>query len=152
MFDLTKTIVQLAAGGVGGAAQRVAWDQSRMVGMLATGGLLIGGQVLENMVRDETLREVGNTLSVSGATVAGWVGTEKLFISGGADADVGRLGPKAMSARSLGGRASSARARAIAAANGQSVNMSAQEMAAVPHASIISRNPRTGEPILSSAI
>ena len=81
-FDIGSTLVEAGTGVVGGGVQRLAWEASQMIGLFATGGLILGGVAIQAMLDQPMLQQVGKAAAISGATVAGWVGTEKCLISG----------------------------------------------------------------------
>jgi hypothetical protein len=81
-FELGNTLVEVGTGVVGGGVQRMAWEASQMIGLFATGGLMLGGIVIQAMVDQPLLQQVGKAAAISGATVAGWVGAEKFLITG----------------------------------------------------------------------
>lgn len=81
-LDLGSILVEGGTGVVGGGLQRMAWESSQMIGLLSTGGLILGGVILNTMMDQPLLQQVGKAATISGATVAGWVGAEKFLISG----------------------------------------------------------------------
>lgn len=81
-LDVGNVLVESGTGLIGGGIQRMAWESSQMVGLIATGAFLIGGVVIQAMVDQPLLQQVGKAATISGATVAGWVGSEKYLIGG----------------------------------------------------------------------
>lgn len=81
-LDLGNAVVEAGAGVVGGGLQRLAWEAGQMPGLIATGAMILGGVAIQAMVDQPLIRQLGQAASISGATVAGWVATEKYMISG----------------------------------------------------------------------
>ena len=81
-LDITNVLVESGAGVVGGGVQRMAWEASQMIGLFTTGGLILGGVVIQAMVDQPLLQQIGKSAAISGATVAGWVAAEKFLITG----------------------------------------------------------------------
>lgn len=81
-LDLGTILIESGTGVVGGGLQRLAWEASQMIGLMSTGGLILGGVVIQTMVDQPMLQQVGKAAAISGATVAGWVGAEKFLIQG----------------------------------------------------------------------
>lgn len=81
-LDLGSILVEGGTGVIGGGVQRMAWEASQMIGLFSTGGLILGGVVLQTMMDQPLLQQVGKAAAISGATVAGWVGAEKFLIAG----------------------------------------------------------------------
>ena len=81
-LDLGNVLVDGGVGVLGGGVQRLAWEASKMTGILATGALMVGGVAIQAMVDQPLLQRVGGAAAISGATVAGWVTTEKYMITG----------------------------------------------------------------------
>lgn len=81
-LDIGNVLVESGTGVIGGGLQRMAWEQSKMIGLIATGGLMVGGVLIQAMVDQPLLNRVGQAAAISGATVAGWVSAEKFLISG----------------------------------------------------------------------
>ena len=81
-LDLGNILVESGVGVIGGGIQRMAWESSQMIGIATTGGLMLGGILIQAMVDQPLLRQVGQSAAISGATVAGWVSAEKFLISG----------------------------------------------------------------------
>ena len=81
-LDLGSILVEAGTGVVGGGVQRMAWEASQMIGLVSTGGLILGGVVLQTMMDQPLLQQVGKAAAISGATVAGWVTAEKFLIQG----------------------------------------------------------------------
>ena len=81
-LDLGNILVESGVGVIGGGVQRMAWEASQMIGMATTGGLMLGGILIQAMVDQPLLRQVGQAAAISGATVAGWVSAEKFLITG----------------------------------------------------------------------
>ena len=90
-FELASILVETGTGVVGGGVQRMAWQASQMIGLFATGGLMLGGVLIQSMVDQPLLQQVGKAAAISGATVAGWVATEKFLIAGPPRTPLGRL-------------------------------------------------------------
>ena len=57
-IDIAKFSVGVLGAGVGGAAQRIAWENSEKVGMAVTAGLAIAGLAGGQMLRDPNLKNV----------------------------------------------------------------------------------------------
>lgn len=81
-IDFGSILIEAGAGVVGGGVQRLAWEASQMIGLISTGGLLLGGIAIQAMVDQPMLQQIGKAATISGATVAGWVGAEKFLITG----------------------------------------------------------------------
>mgnify|MGYP001564616897 CR=1 FL=1 len=107
-LDLGNILVESGVGVIGGGVQRMAWESSQMIGMATTGGLMLGGILIQAMVDQPLLRQVGQAAAISGATVAGWVSAEKFLITGtprrlGQVQQQGALQAAAMRQRALAG-------------------------------------------------
>ena len=81
-LELGNTLVEVGTGIVGGGVQRMAWEASQMIGLISTGGFMLGGVVIQTMMDQPLLQRVGQAAAISGATVGGWVAAEKFLISG----------------------------------------------------------------------
>ena len=81
-IDLASILIESGTGVVGGGLQRMAWEASQMIGLISTGGLVLGGIAIQALVDQPMLQQVGKAAAISGATVAGWVAAEKFLISG----------------------------------------------------------------------
>jgi len=101
-LEIGDILVEAGTGIVGGGAQRLAWEASQMIGLLATGGLMVAGVALQAMGNQPMLEQMGKAAAISGATVAGWVGTEKFLISG-TPRPLGQLGVNARRSLSRAG-------------------------------------------------
>lgn len=80
-IDLGTALVDGGLSFAGGAVQRIAWNQkNELFGFLTTGGLLVGGLFLGTMSKrpGDLMDTVSRAAFYSGATIAGWVGLEKV--------------------------------------------------------------------------
>ena len=81
-LDIGNVLVEGGTGIVGGGVQRMAWEASQMVGLITTSAFILGGAIVQAMVDQPLLQQVGKAATISGATVAGWVASEKYLIQG----------------------------------------------------------------------
>ena len=95
-LELGNTLVEVGTGVVGGGVQRMAWEASQMMGLIATGGLMLGGVAIQVMVDQPLLQRVGQAAAISGATVGGWVAAEKFLISGTPRSPLGNVQQRAL--------------------------------------------------------
>ena len=79
MADLTAVMIEGAADFVGGGAQRFAWDRGETIGLVTTGGFILGGLFLPMFIRNPLTDRLANGMLHSGAAVAGWIATERVF-------------------------------------------------------------------------
>ncbi len=135
MANMADVMIEGVADLAGGAAQRFAWEQSENIGMITTGLFIVGGVVLPMFMRNQMTDILAKGMFHSGAVVAGWVGTEKLFKLGTRPGQLALRPGGAMPALGPGGR-----------------YMPAMNGARAPEVSIVGVNPNTGEPILDSRI
>ena len=80
MPDFATPIVDGISGAVGGGIQRLVWEKSERNGWIVTGAMIIGGVVGAMYFRQPLIQQVAKALTISGATVAGWVVTEMNLI------------------------------------------------------------------------
>ena len=95
-LELGNTLVEVGTGVVGGGVQRMAWEASQMMGLIATGGLMLGGVAIQVMVDQPLLQRVGQAAAISGATVGGWVAAEKFLITGTPRTPLGNVQQRAL--------------------------------------------------------
>ena len=132
--NMADLLIEGLADAAGGGAQRFAWDRGDNVGMFTTGGFIVAGLVLPMFMRNPMFDIMAKGMFHSGAAIAGWVTSEKVFNLAAAPAPVA-LQPGG-SRRALGsGRP---------APNYNGVRS--------PEVALRGVNPNTGEPILSSGI
>lgn len=79
-LDYGAVLTEGAAAVLGGAVQRMAWNNKKeMYGFLTTGGSVLAGLIGQMMSKPgDMIDQVSRGLTLSGLTVAGWVGTEKI--------------------------------------------------------------------------
>ena len=132
--NMADLMIEGVADVVGGGAQRFAWDRSEMVGMITTGAFVIGGLVLPMFLKNPMTDIVAKGMFHSGAAIAGWVTTEKVF----------RLAPATATPalRPGGTRPQLGSGRYYPAVDG----------VRAPEVAYQGVNPNTGESILSSGI
>jgi hypothetical protein len=75
------TATKFVAAGIGGAVQRLAWEQSIMIGLGITAALGVVGAAIDLYTRDGLVHKVGDGLLASSGAVTGWVGYEKMFLT-----------------------------------------------------------------------
>lgn len=136
--NLAEVMVEGVADAGGGALLRLAWDRSDNIGMIATGGFILGGLILPMFGGRGQMGGLLDTASKamfhSGATIAGWLTTEKVF---------NLEQPAAARALPPGARRRALRPPVYApTSNGVTA----------PGVAISGRNPNTGEEILDSRI
>ena len=79
MANMADVMIEGLADVGGGAAQRFAWEQSENIGMITTGAFIIGGIVLPMFLKNPMTDILAKGMFHSGAVIAGWIGTEKVF-------------------------------------------------------------------------
>ena len=80
-LNLTQVLIEDGTGLVAGGAQRLLWHRSEMIGWISTGVLLVGGVIGSALFdRNPMMRDISRAASISGASTAGWVGTEKFIL------------------------------------------------------------------------
>ena len=132
--NMADLMIEGVADAGGGGIQRWAWDQTENIGMINTGLFIVGGLVLPMFMRNQLVDVMAKGMFHSGATVAGWIATEKVF----------NLGTRAGQPTFVphGARPQLSRGRYFPAMDG----------ARAPEVAIAGRNPNTGEEILDSRI
>jgi len=74
--------VNLAPAAIGGAVQRIVYENNENYGFLTTGGFILGGTLLSMFGRkNDLLGRAGDGMIASGASILGWVGTEIMFLN-----------------------------------------------------------------------
>ena len=136
MANMADVMIEGLADVGGGAAQRFAWEQSENIGMITTGAFIVGGIVIPMFLKNPMTDILAKGMFHSGAVIAGWVGTEKVFKMGA------RPGQAMLPAGSRPMLSREARARYIPAMDG----------VRAPEVALHGVNPNTGEPILDSGI
>ena len=136
-IDVQESLIGGVAHAAGGALQRLAWEKEQ-TGFMTTGAFVIGGLLLKSMAPRGIMATLGEAAFNSGATIAGWVGAERVFQLGGGAAGGGGLALRG--GRNARGFLGSGRQRVMA--NGYSN----------PGVALMGMNPNTGEQILGSGI
>jgi len=130
--------VNLAPAVIGGAVQRIVYENNENVGFLTTGGFILGGTLLSMFGgKNQLFARAGDGMIASGAAVLGWVGTEIMFLNK-------RPGRPALVPQRMG---------YVPQAQPRPALMpGAYRPATAPQASLMGTNPNTGETIYSSRV
>lgn len=107
-IDLTSIIVEYGAAGVYGAIQRGAWEQSDMLGFLATGGGLLVGILGQTMRGGDILSQSLRAVGPASAAIGGWLVAERMFRMGGVGMGQAEM-QEAYVARAIAGQIDGAR-------------------------------------------
>lgn len=141
-IDFARVAVQGGTGAVSGAVQRWLWEKNDTSGFLGTGAAVALGLLGKSFLGGgRMMDDVFDALLISGATIAGWMTTERVLV-------------KSQQAFSGGGYQAGlhapvttpAQARAISAAAAVGGN------GVAPRASFLGLNENTGESIRGSRI
>ena len=173
-IDIASLAVEGLTGGISGGIQQLAWRQQQQIGMLATGLALLAGVGLKVLGGGMLTNQIGDALYLSGASIAGWKISERVFPAGAAAFVAGRkqafagtpysgmpIGPSlgAVGAPSMpvapwiGGMAATSIPRAPTPGGAQiALPSRPASYARPPSVSISGVNPNTGEEILFSRV
>ena len=133
MADLTAVMIEGGADFLGGGAQRFAWDRGETIGLITTGGFIAAGLFLPMFVKNQMTDTLAHGMLHSGAAIAGWIATERVF----------NMTPNPVPALNPGGARPALRAPQ---------HWSSQNGVRVPEVAIMGTNHNTGEPIQFSGI
>ena len=79
---VVQMAVNLAPAVIGGATQRLVYENNENYGFLTTGGFILGGTILGMFAkRGDILQAAADGMIASGASTLGWVGTEIMFLN-----------------------------------------------------------------------
>ena len=132
---VVQMAVNLAPAVLGGAAQRLVYENNENTGFMTTGGFILGGTLLKAFAGSGTLFDAAASgMIASGASTLGWVGTEIMFLG----KRPARPAMIPQGARPGGAMLSAGRPGGMGTAR--------------PGVSLYGTNPNTGETILSSRV
>ena len=77
-LDMADVLMNHGGAALGGALQRMAWDQDQNMGFIATGVAWAGGLFLESQMTGQ-MASFGRGLGYSGASIGGWLVAEQLM-------------------------------------------------------------------------
>lgn len=101
--EIAEPAIKMVGAFMGGSLQRVAWNTSNALGFFTTGLMLAAGTV-GAMMMDGLGKAAMEGVAMAGATLGGWILTEKFLIPGAAAPGQGALGQSASRAEQLAQR------------------------------------------------